>query len=50
MLMANFYSYLKEHSVQEALTLAQRDVIKQFPQPVFWAPFILIGNGEITSE
>jgi CHAT domain-containing protein len=50
MLMMNFYTYLKDHPMQEALTLAQRDVIKQYPQPVYWAPFVLIGNGNITSQ
>lgn len=50
MLMTNFYSYLKEHSMQEALTLAQRDVLKEYNQPVYWAPFILIGNGNLTSD
>ncbi len=50
MLMMNFYTNLKEHPMQEALTLAQRDVIKQYPQPVYWAPFVLIGNGNIISQ
>ena len=45
LLMAKFYSYLKDHSMQEALTLSERDVIKEYPQPVYWSPFILIGNG-----
>jgi CHAT domain-containing protein len=48
--MSTFYKYLKEHPVQEALTLAQRDVIKVYPQPLFWSPFILIGNGNITAN
>jgi CHAT domain-containing protein/Tfp pilus assembly protein PilF len=47
-LMTNFYRYLSDHSMQESLTMAQRDVIKQFPQPAYWAPFILIGNGNVT--
>jgi CHAT domain-containing protein len=45
MLMANFYRYLKDHSMQEALTLSERDVIKEYPQPVYWSSFVLIGNG-----
>ena len=45
MLMADFYRYLKNHSMQEALTLAEHDVIKEYPQPVYWSPFVLIGNG-----
>ncbi len=50
MLMMNFYTYLRDHPMQEALTLAQRDVIKEYPQPVYWAPFILIGNGNVTAQ
>jgi CHAT domain-containing protein len=48
LLMSNFYRYLWDHPMQEALTLAQRDVIKVFPQPVYWSPFILIGNGQVS--
>jgi CHAT domain-containing protein/uncharacterized protein HemY len=48
LLMTNFYGYLKDHPLQEALTLAQRDVIKIFPQPLYWSPFILIGNGYVS--
>jgi CHAT domain-containing protein/predicted negative regulator of RcsB-dependent stress response len=47
-LMTNFYRNMKTHPVNEALTLAQRDVIKLFPEPLYWSPFILIGNGSIT--
>ena len=47
-LMANFYKYLNDHTIQVALSLAQRDVIKTFPQPLYWAPFILIGNGKVS--
>ncbi len=50
LLMANFYSYLKDHDLQEALTLAQRDVIKIYPQPLYWSPFVLIGNGNVTAN
>jgi CHAT domain-containing protein len=48
LLMTNFYRYLIDHSSQEALALAQRDVIKVFPQPLYWSPFILIGNGYVS--
>jgi CHAT domain-containing protein/Tfp pilus assembly protein PilF len=48
LLMTNFYRYLKDHSLQEALTLAQRDVIKVYSQPLYWSPFILIGNGYVS--
>jgi CHAT domain-containing protein/predicted negative regulator of RcsB-dependent stress response len=50
LLMTNFYGYLKDHPMQEALTLAQRDVIKVFPQPLYWSPFILIGNGNVSAN
>jgi len=50
LLMTNFYRYLKEHTMQEALTLAQRDVIKVFPQPLYWSPFVLIGNGLVSGN
>lgn len=50
MLMTNFYTYLKDHPMQEALTMAQRDVIEKYPQPEYWAPFILIGNGNVTAQ
>jgi CHAT domain-containing protein/Tfp pilus assembly protein PilF len=49
-LMAAFYKNLKEHNLQEALSMAQRDLIKIYPQPVYWSPFILIGNGKVMSE
>jgi CHAT domain-containing protein len=50
LLMTNFYKYLKDHSMQESLALAQRDVMKLYPDPVYWSPFILIGNGNITGN
>jgi len=50
LLMLNFYKYLKDHTMQDALTMAQRDVIKEYPQPGYWAPFILIGNGNLSTE
>ena len=49
-LMTSFYKYIKDHPLQEALTLAQRDVIKLYPQPLYWAPFILIGNGSSLAD
>jgi CHAT domain-containing protein len=48
LLMTNFYRYLKDYPMQEALTLAQRDVLKVYPQPLYWSPFILIGNGKVS--
>jgi CHAT domain-containing protein/Tfp pilus assembly protein PilF len=49
-LMAAFYKNLKDHDPQEALSMAQRDLIKIYPQPIYWSPFVLIGNGKIISE
>jgi CHAT domain-containing protein len=48
LLMTKFYTYLKTYPVQEALSIAQREVIKVFPQPQYWSPFILIGNGNVS--
>jgi CHAT domain-containing protein len=49
-LMSEFYARLKDHPAGEALALAQRDLMKQFPQPFFWAPFILIGNERFSMQ
>ncbi len=46
LLMTRFYEYMKENNLQKALTLAQRDVLRQYPNPFFWAPFQLIGYGD----
>jgi CHAT domain-containing protein/predicted negative regulator of RcsB-dependent stress response len=48
LLMANFYRYLRDHDLQQALTLAQRDIIRIYPQPQYWSPFVLIGNGHVS--
>ncbi len=45
LLMSKFYTYIKDHSLEESLALAQREVMGQFPNPFYWSPFILIGNG-----
>ena len=45
-LMTRFHSYLANHSLLTALTLAQRDVIKKYDNPYYWAPFLLIGNSK----
>lgn len=50
LLMTNFYKYLRDHTIREALTLAQRDVIKIYPQPLYWSPFVLIGNGSVSGK
>ncbi|MFN8241875.1 MAG: CHAT domain-containing protein [Bacteroidales bacterium] len=50
LLMSFFYKYMKDHPVQEALSMAQRDVLKLYPQPLYWSSFVLIGNGEIHAD
>ena len=45
-LMTRFHAYLANHSLLTALTLAQRDVIKKYDNPYYWAPFLLIGNSK----
>ena len=47
LLMQKFYTYLEEHSAQKALTLAQREILREYPQPFFWAPFVLLGQGNV---
>jgi CHAT domain-containing protein/predicted negative regulator of RcsB-dependent stress response len=49
-LMATFYKDLRDHNLQEALSMAQRELIKTYPQPIYWSPFILIGNGKVISK
>ena len=43
-LMTEFYKFLENHTTQEALRLAQLEVMKQYPAPFHWAPFQLIGR------
>jgi len=47
-LMTSFYRYLRSYTASEALSLAQRETMKKYPQPRYWAPFVLIGNGSVT--
>jgi len=46
LLMTTFYKNLEDRSPQEALSIAQREVMKQYPAPYYWAPFQLIGRGD----
>jgi CHAT domain-containing protein len=46
LLMTEFYKNLENYSPQEALGIAQREVMKQYPAPFYWAPFQLIGRGD----
>lgn len=44
--MKNFYGYLKAgKSKQEALNLARKDMKAKYPNPFYWAVFILHGEG-----
>ena len=44
--MTTFYRYLKEgKSRSEALSLARGAIKKKYPNPFFWAPFVLYGEG-----
>jgi CHAT domain-containing protein len=45
LLMTKFYLYQKDHNLPEALSMAQRDVMKEYFAPFYWAPFQLIGKG-----
>ena len=43
LLMSEFYRYwLEGKPVREALEQAVREVRKQYPQPYYWAPFVLL--------
>jgi CHAT domain-containing protein len=44
--MTTFYRHLKEgRSKSEALSLARKEIKSKYPNPFFWAPFILHGEG-----
>jgi len=44
-LFISFYHYfLQGFSKAEALSMAQRDLVKRYPHPYYWAPFILLGK------
>ena len=44
-LMTSFYRHLKEgKSKAEALTLAKREIRVKYPNPFYWAPFVLVGE------
>lgn len=46
LLMEKFYANLKTMNKADALRKAQVEVKGRYPQPFFWAPFILVGNWE----
>jgi CHAT domain-containing protein len=44
--MALFYTHLKEgKNRSQALRLARQEIKGKYPQPFFWAAFILHGEG-----
>jgi CHAT domain-containing protein len=43
-LMTQFYDQLKIRDKREALRQAQRETMKKFPHPYFWAAFQLAGS------
>lgn len=45
-LMEYFYDALKEKPVSQALRQAQLRLMKEFPDPYFWAPFYVTGLAE----
>ena len=44
--MTTFYENLKRPGISkaEALSIAQQDLLKKYPSPYYWAPFVLVGN------
>jgi CHAT domain-containing protein len=45
-LMVNFYSNLSKMTKDESLHQAQLKIKKQYPQPYYWAAFLLTGSAE----
>ncbi len=43
-LMISFYKYLRTELPYIAMTKAQRETMKKYPQPFYWAPFVVIGG------
>mgnify|MGYP001609960162 FL=1 len=44
--MESFYRHIKQGKTKsEALTLARKEIKSKYPNPFFWAPFILHGEG-----
>jgi CHAT domain-containing protein/predicted negative regulator of RcsB-dependent stress response len=43
-LMIQFHRHLKTKPAPEALALAQREMIKKYKSPYYWAPFVLVGK------
>jgi CHAT domain-containing protein len=45
-LFENFYKYYtkENYSKEKAFHTAQKDIMKKYPEPIFWGSFILTGN------
>jgi CHAT domain-containing protein len=43
-LMISFYQYLEDNPPHVAMTKAQRETMIDYPQPFYWAPFVVIGG------
>ena len=45
LLMSSFYQRLRQGDrPAAALRYAQRELLKQYPHPLFWSPFVLLGR------
>jgi CHAT domain-containing protein/predicted negative regulator of RcsB-dependent stress response len=47
-LMIEFHRNLKTRPAPEALAMAQREMIKKYKYPYYWAPFVLVGTVPVT--
>jgi len=45
-LMLSFYRNLSSHDKREALRLAQIETRGNFPQPMYWAAFQIVGRAD----
>jgi CHAT domain-containing protein len=43
-LMINFYQFLEDNPPHVAMAKAQRETMIDYPQPFYWAPFVVIGG------
>jgi CHAT domain-containing protein len=43
-LMISYYNHMKTDPPYMAMTMAQRETMKKYPEPFYWAPFVVIGG------